>query len=523
MEEDIRRKGELYLHQQRFGKRWRKVWCVVVAEGWRSVARLELYEHKHMSFKEGSSKRKHDKRVIRLRECIRISENDMGDCPKNCATFLMETSEKLYVFAAHHSEVKGWIMSLCEQAFPDMQSEQKLPRQNSIYPESASSYQSREMQENSLYETAEIVRDYLVIAVGTEAALRCNLHGEYILTPQSDCLLLKHCKTKEVLFKWPYCYVRKFGQDALSFSFEAGRRCESGEGNFEFATHQGERLFSVVCVAIQNLPRSSTAQHSSLGSVDQSIVQETVATDEIYDNTTATLSLKQPDCLPEGDMQRAVQKQHPPMLNPAFKSFSLNTIEPQSKSQVTSINTNLENQEPVYATVSKAQPKPTSPTDPKMHWQNLRKALHESASFRDSFKADSDISQLSALAAPHEGGSHEETMTGEDPTDLLGDSIQQLAINDALKNISAEAIYAEPQDYQFKAEWNSSAVYDEPKEVIIVNQRAHDVADHTAEHDFFYSPDIASSHAMAAQSNPNQSSVETFSTYDNFKLKGRRI
>ncbi|XP_051973629.1 docking protein 6-like [Xyrauchen texanus] len=520
MEEDIRRKGVLYIHQQRFGKRWRKVWCVVVAEGWRSVARLELYEHKHMSLKEGSSKRKPDKRVIRLRECIRISENNMADCPKDCATFLMETSEKLYVFAAQNSEVKGWITSLCEQAFPDVQSDQKLTRQNNIYPESASSYQSMEMQENSLYETAEIVRDYLVIAVGTEAALRCNLYGEYILTPQSDCLLLKHCKTKEVLFKWPYCYIRKFGQDALSFSFEAGRRCESGEGNFEFATHQGERLFTVVCAAIQNVPRSSTAQHSRLSRVDQSIVQETMATDETYDNTTVALSLKQSDCLPVGDMQRAVQKQRSPMLNPTLRSFSLNATELQCKSQVTSINNNLENQEPVYAIVSKAQPNPTSS---KMHWQNLRKAIHETASFRDSFKADSDISQSSALASFHEGGSHEETVTEEDLTDLLGDSIQQLAINDTLKNISAEAIYAEPQDYQFKAEWDFSAVYDEPKEIIIANQRAHDGADHTAEHDFFYSPDTDPSHAMGAQSNPNQSSVETFSTHDNFKLKGRRI
>ncbi|XP_051539112.1 docking protein 1-like [Myxocyprinus asiaticus] len=512
MEEDIRRKGMLYLHQQRFGKRWRKVWCVVVAEGRRNVARLELYEHKYMSFKEGSSKRKPDyKWVIILRECIRISENDMADRPKDCTTFLLETSEKLYVFAAHHSEVKGWIMSLCEQAFPDTQSEQKLRRQSSTYSESASSY--REMQENTLYETADSIRDFLVIAVGTEAALRCNLYGEYILTPQPDCLLLKHYKTKEVLFKWPYCYVRKFGQDTLSFSFEAGRRCDSGEGNFEFATHQGERLFNVVSAAIHNLPRSSTAHQSSIDHVDQSIVQETATTDEIYDDTTVALSLKQSDCLPDSNLQSAVQKQHPPMLNPALRSFSLNAIDPQNKSQVTSINSYLENQEPVYATVSKA----TSPTDPKMHWQNLRKDLHDSASFRDSFKADSVISQSSALAVPHE-----ETVT-EDPTDLLGDSIHQLAIDDALKNISAEAIYAEPQDYQFKAEWDVSAVYDEPKEVIMANQRSHDGADHIAEHYFFYSPDIASSQAMASQSNPNQSSAETFSTYDNFKLKGRRI
>lgn len=151
------------------------MWCVLVAEGRRSVARLELYEHKQMSVKEGSNRRKADyKQVIRMRECIRISENEMNDCPKDCATFFLETTDKLYVFAAHQSEAQEWIKCLCEQAFPvgriqlqhehddhewalliinktlhvfqDTQTEQRFPRQSGDYPE---------MQENSLYETAD--------------------------------------------------------------------------------------------------------------------------------------------------------------------------------------------------------------------------------------------------------------------------------------------------------------------------------------------------------------------------------
>ncbi|RXN19925.1 docking 3-like protein [Labeo rohita] len=484
MEEDIRRKGMLYFHQQRFGKKWKKVWCVVVAEGRRSVSRLEVYESKQSSMKQGSSKRKPDyKQVIRLRECIRVSESEMADCPKDCAAFFLETSEKLYMFAAPHSEVKGWIKSLCEQAFPDIEAEQRLQRESCVYSEPVISSNAREMQENSLYDTAESVRDYLVIAVSTEAAVRCSLYGEYIITPLLDCLLLKDVKTRKVLFKWPYCYVRKFGQDMLSFSFEAGRRCESGEGNFEFATHQGERLFNVVSAAIQNLPRPSTGKPISPDHVEQSIAQETTATDETYNYTMD---------------------------------------KPQSESQEINIDTDLENQEPVYATVSKAQQKPTSPTDPKMHWQNLRKAVQQSASLRDPFKTDADISQLSDFAIPQEEGA-EEMEAAEDSTDLLGDSIQQLAINDALQNIGAEVIYEDPQDFQARAEWVVGTVYEEPEEVIRANQRAHDGADHLAEHDFFCSPDMGATQAMAAPSNPVQSSDELFSTYDNFRLKGRRV
>ncbi|XP_043107136.1 docking protein 3 [Puntigrus tetrazona] len=351
------------------------------------------------------------------------------------------------------------------------------------------------MQENSLYDTAESVRDFLVIAVSTEAAVRCSLYGDYILTPLPDCLLLKDHKTKKVLYKWPYCYVRKFGQDTLSFSFEAGRRCESGEGNFEFATHQGERLFNVVSAAIQNLPRpSTTAKPTAPDHAEQSLPRETPATDEKYEHAT--------DSLPEGKMQKASK-----MLNPSWRSFS--ATEPQSESQVTSIDTDLENQEPVYARVSKAQQKATSPTDPQTHWQNLRKALQRSASFRDSFKTDGDISQLSDFSVSREAE--------KGSADLLGDSVQQLAINDALQRIGAEAIYADPQDFQARAEWLVRDAYGEPEVVFEANERARDGEDHLAEHDFFYSPD------NAAPSDPVQSSDGLFATYDNFRLKGRRM
>ncbi|KAI7793241.1 docking protein 5 [Triplophysa rosa] len=506
MEEDIRRNGKLYLHQKRFGKRWRKVWCVLVAEGRRSVARLELYEHKHMSVKEGSSRRKPDyKQVIRLRECIRISEKEMDDCPKDCATFLLETTDKLYVFAAHQPEAEEWIKCLCEQAFPDTQIEQRLQRQSGNLSEPVSGY--REMQENSLYDTADSVREFVVIAVGTEAAVRCNLYGKYILTAQPACLLLKDSNTKKVLLKWPYCYVRKFGQDTLSFSFEAGRRCESGEGNFEFATHQGEQIFCIVSEAIQHLPKTSAAKQS--GSTHE--VQSTEITDRIYDD----INPSDRSCPSQQLVQHPSKK-----LSASTRSLSLNAI--QSLCQVTSIKTNSENEEPVYAIVSKAQPKSTSPTDPHTHWQNLRKAIHQFEPPQDSCTADTDISQ-SAFVTPREDGEYDETVTGQDSTDLLSDSIHQLAINDALKNISAEAIYADPQDLEPIAESDVDAVYDDPEEVIKSNQRAQDGVDHSAECDFFYIPDTLSTHVMAARSSPSQSLDDISSEYDNLMLKGRRM
>lgn len=50
-----------------------------------------------------------------------------------------------------------------------------------------------------------------------------------------------------------------------SFSFEAGRRCESGEGSFEFDTKQGNFLFQAVEGAI-NLHRISFPHRQTSGS-----------------------------------------------------------------------------------------------------------------------------------------------------------------------------------------------------------------------------------------------------------------
>ncbi|XP_059192199.1 docking protein 2 [Centropristis striata] len=264
MEEDIRKQGALFLQQQRFGKKWKRVWCVLYRESSCSISRLEFFECKDGGNSEKNDKtlrkQQEHKKVIRLADCIRVSEVDMDGCPRETGPFLIETTEKIYVFAADRMQLDDWTHKLCEIAFPMSWSEGvkrgSLQRGNRVDEDEG-------MEQNSLYSERETVRDFRVCVRRTEASDRCRLKGDGFLRADVDALHLLD-KTGDILYSWPYRYLRRFGRDKSTFSFEAGRRCDSGEGGFEFDTKQGNFLFQAVEAAI-NLQRISLPQRQTSG------------------------------------------------------------------------------------------------------------------------------------------------------------------------------------------------------------------------------------------------------------------
>jgi fibroblast growth factor receptor substrate 2 len=51
--------------------------------------------------------------------------------------------------------------------------------------------------------------------------------------------------------RWPLRSLRRYGFDAEIFSFEAGRRCPSGAGIFEFQCSRAEALFNLLQVFLK--------------------------------------------------------------------------------------------------------------------------------------------------------------------------------------------------------------------------------------------------------------------------------
>ncbi|XP_017815666.2 docking protein 3 isoform X1 [Papio anubis] len=108
------------------------------------------------------------------------------------------------------------------------------------------------------------VGEFPVVVQRTEAATRCQLKGPALLVLGPDAIQLREAKVTQVLYSWPYHFLRKFGSDKGVFSFEAGRRCDSGEGLFAFHTPCAPDLCRAVAEAItrqrERLPELARAQ-----------------------------------------------------------------------------------------------------------------------------------------------------------------------------------------------------------------------------------------------------------------------
>ncbi|NXF53799.1 DOK2 protein, partial [Oceanites oceanicus] len=262
MEEAVVKQGVLYLQpQQTFGKKWKKFWGVLYRESSCSTARLELFEGSAPPAAEKLRKGEGSKRLVKLSDCVHVAEasGDAG-CPKETVPFLLETTDKRYLLAADGTEVASWIQKLCELAFPRSREEQaagKDGQQSSLGTDGDFS-----MEENSLYSSrgkAGLEQAFEVTVRATESSQRCQLWGRCILRAGEEALELRDLQTLEILYSWPYHFLRRFGRDKVTFSFEAGRRCASGEGNFEFETRQGNEIFQAIESAI-NVHRGRGAE-----------------------------------------------------------------------------------------------------------------------------------------------------------------------------------------------------------------------------------------------------------------------
>ena len=77
---------------------------------------------------------------------------------------------------------------------------------------------------------------YTVEIQSNETAIRLNLNGNYTLQLHDIGFQLLEKGTEKVLYSWPVTVLRRYGTSYNIFSFECGRRSQTGVGNFVFIT-----------------------------------------------------------------------------------------------------------------------------------------------------------------------------------------------------------------------------------------------------------------------------------------------
>ncbi|XP_077992166.1 uncharacterized protein LOC144446292 [Glandiceps talaboti] len=250
MGEETLMDGYLFKQHKSLMRSWQKKWCILSLTEDDGKAALSMYDSRENAEKEGST----NKKTV----YFDLSTNTSVVKNKNKEFYFeITTDAKTYGFAAENKEeMDKWVKILRDVASGSTKPSKKdvsvieyannseLLVQEPVksIPTPMEKYSS---QENTAYSSIQKTVFHTVIKP-VEKAVELNLCGEYDLILDSVNIALVDPTTLTTLYVWPYKYLRRYGRDRSMFSFEAGRRCDSGPGVFEFSTLEGNDIFYTV-------------------------------------------------------------------------------------------------------------------------------------------------------------------------------------------------------------------------------------------------------------------------------------
>ncbi|XP_060524450.1 docking protein 2 [Cylas formicarius] len=213
-------------------KSWQRKFCVLFKSSKFGIARLEIYES--TDTKSGQPK------IITLENVIKITI-------KSPTSFSVLTKAGEYDFATVSEEsLQDWVSAIQNVAFPD-----EVSKITSIE------------EDNELYcSSAEGV--FYVKLHPSPASQRCNLDStNYILVLTSNAVQLRNMSDNKLLYNWPYCYIRKYGYKQGRFTFEAGRKCDSGEGIFYLEHPNQQEIFRSLANKMKSMKKLLSGESTS--------------------------------------------------------------------------------------------------------------------------------------------------------------------------------------------------------------------------------------------------------------------
>ncbi|KAI5741722.1 hypothetical protein M8J76_016505 [Diaphorina citri] len=211
-------------------KPWQRKFCRLYRSSKQGIERLEIFENEDDPKNSAVP-------ILTLENCIKICE----DVQKNQAhVFVVITKTNTHHFSSNsQDDMIDWISAFQAVAFRDNASRQTIEEDNDLYCSSGDS------------------GIFSVKLVSSEASERCGLEtGPYTLTVTSSALQLHRIGDSQVLVTWPYRFIRKYGYSSGKlFTFEAGRKCSTGEGFFKFEHSHQQEIFRCISSKMRHMKK----------------------------------------------------------------------------------------------------------------------------------------------------------------------------------------------------------------------------------------------------------------------------
>lgn len=206
-------------------KTWHKRFCQLFRTSNYGIKRVEIYDNQ-----EEAVLQSHAPRIITLDACIKIAPSNQSH------VFTVVTKSGIHYFGCYSEvEMTRWITAFQLVAFKDSVSNQTIEENNDLYCTSGEGV-------------------FSVKLVETDASRRCGLEARnYTLVIAT--VDMKLMDGDIVRFTWPFRYIRRYGYKDGKFIFEAGRKCESGEGSFRLEHSSQQEIFRCMYLKMRSMKK----------------------------------------------------------------------------------------------------------------------------------------------------------------------------------------------------------------------------------------------------------------------------
>lgn len=184
-------------------------------------------------------------RIVTMENCIKVNSEPLPSLHINVTT----KSGQIVFQCANEIELNLWTKSLQSVAFTDKLTPSK---RNSI------------VEYNELYCSSFSEGKFTVNLISTDITVKNKLEPKiYTLELTTTEIQLRNYDDDIVMAKWPYRYIRKYGYRDGKFTFEAGRKCDTGEGTFKLDHANPQEIFRCMSAKMKSMKKLLNGDSSS--------------------------------------------------------------------------------------------------------------------------------------------------------------------------------------------------------------------------------------------------------------------